>query len=474
VDFDVRWGEIHALVGENGAGKSTLMRIIAGLDTPDAGAVNVDGRRVTDFDPRRLSDQGVALVQQHFTMVPTFTAEENISLARPLGRLRPSRAAMRRRLHDLSELHGLDVRAGIPTEQLSVGERQRLEILRALDADARILILDEPTAVLTDAEADRLLGLCRHLADQGRAVIIVTHRLGEVLRGCDRATVLRRGTVALLGDDVANHTRSTLATLMVGAPATGTYEHVERAPRVAGGTGPRIRLEQVSLGRLVDCSLDIYPGEIVGVAGVDGNGQAELERLLAGIDQPESGRVTGLPHDPKHPRARVSSGIAYIPSDRYQRALASELTIADNLELGRGPWWRRRRGQREHQASGALSRWDVRGGSPRTPVVSLSGGNAQKVVLAREVDGHAGIVIAGYPVRGLDPGASDTITRRIIAAADDGAAVVWFGAELDELLAVCDRMIVLVAGEPVQHFAAPFDRDAVAVAMGGTKVPVRA
>ncbi len=264
---------------------------------------------------------------------------------------------------------------------------------------------------------------------------------------------------------------------MVGAPATGTYERVRSTPRQPADIPPRIRLDQVSLGRLVDCTLDVHAGEILGVAGVDGNGQAELESVLVGLDQPESGRVTGLSHDPRQPRARVDAGVAYIPSDRYQRALAGELTITDNLELGRGPRWRHRREQRERHADGTLGPWDVRGGGPRTRVSALSGGNAQKVVLAREIDGRGrdrrergarpDVVIAAYPVRGLDPGASETITHRIVEASEAGAAVVWFGAELDELLAVCDRLVVLVAGRPVRLFDPPFDRDAIAVAMGG-------
>jgi ABC-type uncharacterized transport system ATPase subunit len=496
VDLELRAGEVHALLGENGAGKTTLMRILAGLDSPDEGTVEVAGRPVDEFSPRALRERGVAMVQQHFTLVPTLTAGENLALARPSGRLRPGARQARRRVEELAERYGLPVRADVPVDRLSVGEEQRLEILRALDADARLLILDEPTAVLVDAEAETLLGVCRTLAEDGRAVVIITHRLSEVFAGCDRVTVLRRGAVVCAGDPVSAHDRASLATLMVGTAPDPEAD--ERHCRATGDCPPasrrrsvtrqawrryladesavrrddrevRLRLDGAARGRLQPLDLQVRAGEVVGVAGVDGNGQAELEELLAGMARPDRGRVTvdGEPVPVGTPRARVARGVAYVPADRYRRALAGPLSLADNLELGRGVRGRPPRARREERAEPVLAEWDVRGSGPDASAASLSGGNAQKLVLARELATGPRVVVAAQPTRGLDPEAARMITERILAAAADGAAVVWFGAELDELFAVADRLIVLAGGRATEPFAPPYDRGAVGLAMAG-------
>ena len=519
VDLDLRAGEVHALLGENGAGKTTLMRILAGLDSPDAGTVTLDGDPVTEFTPRALRERGVAMVQQHFTLVPTLTAGENLALARPRGRLRPGARQLRARVAELSARYRLPVRADVPVERLSVGEQQRLELLRALDADARLLILDEPTAVLVDAEASALLGVCRELAADGRVVVIITHRLGEVFAGCDRVTVLRRGVVVCAGEPVAGHDRASLAGHMVGdgpappqdldethtadrtsfaevlrggrspdAPAGGGADPDEPGGAGAGLNGPggagagpggsgggparaaaaRIELAGAALGRLRPLDLRVGSGEVVGIAGVDGNGQAELEELLSGIAAAERGevRVDGAPLPVGAPRRRTELGVAYIPADRYRRALAGPLSLADNLELGRGMRLRPSRARRSAAAAPALAGWDVRGAGPGTTASALSGGNAQKLVLARELAGGPRVVVAAQPTRGLDPEAARAVTARIRAAAADGAAVVWFGAELDELFAVSDRLIVLADGRGTE-FAPPYDRAAVGLAMAG-------
>jgi ABC-type uncharacterized transport system ATPase subunit len=506
VDLELRAGEVHALLGENGAGKTTLMRILAGLDRPDDGTVEVAGRPVDEFSPRALRERGVAMVQQHFTLVPTLTAGENLALARPAGRLRPGARQARRRVEELAERYGLPVRADVPVDRLSVGEEQRLEILRALDADSRLLILDEPTAVLVDAEAEALLAVCRALAEDGRAVVIITHRLAEVFAGCDRVTVLRRGAVVCAGEQVSAHDRASLAELMVGAALTehagrvGTQDSPRRnarlAPHQAGPTSRhdgsdvstrrlgrpahrptgsasdgegRLRLEGAALGRLQPLDLEARAGEVLGVAGVDGNGQAELEELLAGLARPERGHVTvdGEPMPVGAPRERVARGVAYVPADRYRRALAGPLSLADNLELGRGTLRRPARARREERAGPVLTEWDVRGSGPDASAASLSGGNAQKLVLARELAAAPRVVVAAQPTRGLDPEAARMIIERILAAAADGAAVVWFGAELDELFAVADRLVVLAGGRATEPFTPPYDRGAVGLAMGG-------
>jgi general nucleoside transport system ATP-binding protein len=466
VDLTLRRGEVHALLGENGAGKTTLVRILAGLERPDAGTVEVHGDLVERFEPRTMRRRGVALVQQHFTLVPTLTASQNLVLARPEGFVLPRRGQAGRRLTALSERYGLGVRDGVPAGELSVGEQQRLELLRALDADATVLLLDEPTAVLTDAEADALLAVCRRLADDGRAVVVITHRLGEVVRGCDRVTVLRAGGVVLADAPVADLTRADLASAMVGRTASG--EHELRADGGARGDA-RLVVEELTVDRLHDVTFSVHGGEVLGVAGVDGNGQAELEATLAGRIQPDAGtiRFDGETIVAGVPRSRVARRIAYIPSDRYRHGMVRPMSLADNMELGRSPRWRLRRALRLRAAVPRLAAWDVRSAGSQARVASLSGGNAQKLVLARELEGAPGVVLACHPTRGLDPEATRAVADRVFDAAGAGAAVVWIGAELDELLAVSHRIVVLAGGRLAGPFERPFDRAAIGLAMGG-------
>ena len=467
VDLVFRGGEIHALLGENGAGKTTLVRILAGLEHPDRGTVELWDEPAADLDARSARRRGVALVQQHFTLVPTLTASQNLVLARPTGALVPPSRVAGQRLAVLVERFGLDVRDGVPVAQLAVGEQQRLEILRALDADATVLLLDEPTAVLTGAEATGLLHVCRRLADEGRAVVIITHRLAEVVEGCDRVTVLRDGAVVLADAAVSDHTVASLADAMVGREL-GAARHREPAT-VAADAPTRLELRGVSAGVLQDVTFAVRGGEVLGVAGVDGNGQAELEGVLSGVDAPDAGTVVVdgdvVPHG--LPRERIRRRIAYIPSDRYRTALVRPLSLADNLELGRGNRWRPRRRSRQQSVASRLSTWKVRSAGPGAPVRSLSGGNAQKLVLARERDSPPAVVISCHPTRGLDPGAAATVAERVLDAAADGAAVVWMGAELEEVLAVSNRVVVLSRGRITGEFDRPFDRSAIGLAMGG-------
>ena len=466
IDLVLRRGEIHALLGENGAGKTTLVKILAGLEHADTGTMSIDGADADGLDARSARDRGVALVQQHFTLVPTLTAEENLVLARRGGPVMPSAKVARARLTELVDRFGLDVRGGVPVSSLSVGEQQRLEILRALDADAEVLLLDEPTAVLTGVEADALLQVCRRLADEGRSVVIITHRLQEVVVGCDRVTVLRDGRVVVADDAVVDHSASTLADAMVGREVD---EAAHRESVIDDSAPVRLRVDGVHRGVLHDVTFTVREGEVLGVAGVDGNGQSELEAVLAGIEAPDDGSVT-LDDGPMRsgaPRERVERDVAYIPSDRYATALVRPMSLADNVELGRGGRWRQRRRLRQERVIDRLAHWDVRSAGPSAPVRSLSGGNAQKLVLARELDGEPTLVITCHPTRGLDPGAAHTVASRVLAAADAGAAVVWMGAELEEVLAVSNRVIVLSRGRVTGEFERPFDRSAIGLAMGG-------
>jgi ABC-type uncharacterized transport system ATPase subunit len=466
VHFEVRRGEIHALLGENGAGKSTLMRVLAGLDTPDAGVVEILGETVDHFDPRAIRRRGVAMVQQHFTLVPTLTAGENLWLSRPTARLLPNHNEANRRVEELGERFGLRVPTDVPAGAMSVGEQQRLEIIRALDADVQVLLLDEPTAVLTDDEATDLLAVCALLRAEGRGIVIITHRLGEVFGGCDRVTVLRAGANVLDAAPVEGQTRSTLASVMVGTESAGAYALRQGDHR---RDAVRLRVRGVDLGRLRGLDLEVHSGEILGIAGVDGNGQADLEALLSGQVEPTAGTVEiddelFVAHSP---RVRIERAIGYIPSDRYRFGLVRAMSISDNLELGRSPWWRRRRRDRRAHATERLASWDVRSAGAGAPVSSLSGGNAQKLLLSRELEGNTRVIVACYPTRGLDPEAAATVVEHICERAAQGAAVIWIGAELDELFAVSDRLVVLAGGRITGEFAPTFDRAAIGLAMTG-------
>lgn len=468
VALTLRGGEIHALLGSNGAGKTTLVRILAGLDRPDRGTVELGDRLVSRFDPKALRAEGVALVQQHFTLVPTLSASENLVLARPDGILTPRGSSARNRLDALIESTGLVVRDDVPAGRLSVGEQQRLELLRALDADARVLLLDEPTAVLTDQEAETLLTVCRTLAAEGRALAFITHRLAEVFDGADRVTVLAEGREVISDELVADHSRAGLASAMIGHESSGTF--TDRSGRSSDDrVARRLVVSGLTLGRLEQVDLEVASGEILGIAGVDGNGQSDLEAAMSARTVPEAGEVlvADVALQPGNPRHRRVQGLAYIPSDRYQFGLVRAMELSDNLELGRVPRWRQRRAERREGSVASLDHWNVQSAGPAATASTLSGGNAQKLVLARELAGEPRAVLACYPTRGLDPDAADTVAARLVSCANDGAAVLWVGAELDELLAVSDRIVVLASGNVLGPFFPPYDRAAIGLAMAG-------
>jgi ABC-type uncharacterized transport system ATPase subunit len=458
VDLDIRPGEVLAILGENGAGKTTLMRILAGLDRPTSGEVYRAGEPFAPASPREAVERGVTLVQQHFALVPTMTAVENLLLFRTQRHRSRSRASASGDLRSLAERLDFDIDPAAPVASMSVGERQRLELLRALDADPDILLLDEPTAVLTDAEADRLLGVTRRLAEDGRAVVLITHRLREVVEAADRVAVLRSGEVVSPAAPVGVRTRATLAHEMVG----------EELPAVGRSSATRDRLvvaiDGLQVGRLTIERFAVNAGEVLGVAGVDGNGQVELELALTGLATAEHGTievngndVTGL-----RPRQRVAAGIAYIPSDRALRALVGPMRCDDNLALGRTSW----RVRRDPAAARRMASWSIKG-APQHLAESLSGGNAQKLVAARELNDEPVVVVACQPTRGLDPAAAVQLRGALLEFADRGGAVVWIAAELDELLEVADRIVVAFHGRLSDPFVPPFDRRLVGLAMGG-------
>lgn len=460
VSLDVRRGEVLAVLGENGAGKTTLMRILGGLDTPTAGEVRKDGVPYAPTSPRDAVANGIAMVHQHFALVPTMRPAEVLLLFRNERDRRCRRDEAARQLAALAGELGFDVDLERPVGAQSVGAQQRLELLRALDSDPDVLLLDEPTAVLTDVEATAMLDVVRALAhEQNRAVILITHRLREVIAAADRVVVLRSGRVVSPESAVGDRTPDSLAAEMVGADVPA----IERVERVPGA--PVFAMRSVTGSTLTDASLEVCEGEIVGIAGVDGNGQDELELAVAGLFRPTDGTIEldGRDLVDLHPRERIGAGLAYLPSDRYARALVGAMRCDENLLLGRTPW-RVRTGAGD--AADRMVRWTVKG-SPHHRADSLSGGNAQKLVAAREFGADTRMVLACQPTRGLDPGAAQRLRQELIDFAADGGAVVWISADLDELLDTADRVMVAFGGRLLGPFPRPFDRHRIGLAMGG-------
>ncbi len=464
VELRVARGTVHGIVGENGAGKSTLMSILYGFYTADSGSIEVFGKPVNIRNADDAIAVGVGMVHQHFMLVDTLTALENVMLgAEPHWLLQRADGQTRGKLEALMQATGLHVKLDSLVADLPVGDRQRLEILKALYRGAKVLILDEPTAVLTPQETDHLFTVLRGLREQGTTILLITHKLKEVMRLCDEVTVMRAGRVV---HDIAIRDASIegLAEAMVGRKVhMGRIDDGLRVPgnalmRVSGVT---VR-DKLKVSRLADLSLDLYAGEIVGIAGVSGNGQSELLDVLSGLLTPLMGQmqlgeqVFDAPHwlDPLTAR---QSGVAHVPEDRHARALVMDFPAWESAVLGydgladyaSGPWMKH--GDMRNSTQDMMERFDVRPRDPELLCSKFSGGNQQKLVLARELGQSPKVLLVGQPTRGVDIGAIEFIYSQLRAMRNAGCAVLVVSSDLDEILALSDRVIVMnqgrIAGE---------------------------
>lgn len=480
VNLTLHKGEILALLGENGAGKSTLMNILYGLYRPDEGEVMLRGKPVDFRSAHDAIDLGLGMVHQHFMLVPTFTVAENLMIGQgsPRSPRLEDARTVNQRIRELSAQYGLEVDPTAKVWQLSVGQEQRVEILKALYRHAEILILDEPTAVLTPQEVDELLAIMRRLADDGRSIIFISHKLHEVLAVSDRIAVMRDGR--MVGAVAPGETNpAALSRMMVGRDVMLS---TSKEPAVPDAVKLDVRDLEVTddrgLPAVRGLSLTVRAGEIVGIAGVEGNGQRELEEALGGLRTATAGSITLCDTDVTNasPRAVFGAGLGHVPSDRYKTALLRDFSIADNLVLetvDRPPFTRRGLLNRRAIAANAvelIKRFDVRTRSHQTHVAKLSGGNAQKVVLARALSHDPAVLLVAQPTRGVDIGAIEYIHRELVARRDAGMAILLISTELDEILNLSDRIIVLYEGQVMGEVsAAEADVEQLGLMMAGTR-----
>jgi ABC-type uncharacterized transport system ATPase subunit len=469
--LEVRDGEIHALVGENGAGKTTLVRILAGVLAPDAGTVMVHGAVVTGWGVAEAIRAGVGMVHQHFMLVPTLTIAENVILGRePRRGPTIDLARARREVSEVARRFGFTMDVDRTVGELGVGEAQRVEILKALFRGARILVLDEPTGVLSPPEVQELWRVLRALRAEGTTILLITHKLDEVMEISDRVTVMRDGqTVARMV--TRETTPAEIARAMVGRDVAlveaglvlAVRDRAEPLPEPRPEVAPGSLLEMMELEvhgargerRVQGISLAVHAGEIVGMAGVEGNGQRELVEAIAGLRPVAAGTIRLGPHDITRlgVQARAALGLAHIPEDRQRRGLVLDYSVADNLILGRQReftrGWRLDRARIASHARALIEEFDIRPADPRLPARALSGGNQQKIILAREMGGAFTVLLAAHPTRGLDVGAIEFVHDRLRAARAAGKAIFLVSAELSEILALADRVAVICRGRIV-------------------------
>lgn len=481
VDFNLRKGEIHVLLGENGAGKTTLMNILYGLYHPDSGEILVNGRPVQINSPNDSIALGIGMVHQHFMLVPVFTVAENVMLGDETvknGFL--DRKTVASKVRTLSHHYSLDVDPDALVGQLPVGVQQRVEIVKTLYREAQILILDEPTAVLTPQEADELFVIMRGLTERGVSIIFITHKLREVLAVADRITVMRAGRV--IGTVTPQETNEAkLASMMVGREVILKVDKGESSPREEVLKVENLHvLDDRGLETVRGVSFEVRAGEVLGIAGVQGNGQTELAEALTGLRRVRSGHImiNGKQMADKPPRPLIESGLSHIPEDRQRHGLVLGETVADNLVLCtyyRPPfakWIVLQQNAIDANARKRIQEFDVRTPSPYVLASKLSGGNQQKVIVARELSRDVKLLIASQPTRGLDVGSIEYIHKEIVLMRDRGIAVLLISAELDEIMALSDRIAVMYRGQIVAVLdAKQATREQLGLLMAGAPLP---
>ncbi len=482
VSFEVREGEIHALLGENGAGKSTLMNILFGIYQPDEGSIFVNGDETHFKGPRDAVNSGLGMVHQHFMLIPRFTVAENVILGSEEPGIRLDRAAAEAKVGRIADDYGLRLDPKAKVEDLPVGMQQRVEIVRALYQGSRTLILDEPTALLTPQEVDELYHILERLRQGGGTIIFITHKLREVAAISDRVTVIRRGkTIETL--DTAGTSSAQLAELMVGRSVNLQVLRSESTPGASLLEARALRVKGRSGLQVVnDLSLDVRSGEILGICGVEGNGQTELVEVIAGLRKPEGGSVLieGKDVTGKSPTDLHDAGLSYIPEDRHHRGLVLDFSLTENVLLGNiedEPF--SRSGRIDYAASQqvtarCMQEYDVRAPGPDTLARNLSGGNQQKLIIARELYRNPQVLLAVQPTRGLDVGAIEFVHKQLVLQRDAGKAILLVSFELDEILDLSDRILVLYQGRVVGEFlSGTVDRPTLGLLMGGRSLDDR-